>query len=403
VEVRGGQPGGFPFLAERVDDARADEALDIGAGCVFRAEFVALAGVEGAGEQGAEDGGLDIGPIGGRGSGKHGDLRGGEREGAGVLKEAAAEVGDLLEEERGVVGAGGHFPPERTDEDGEALRGGFHTVEELLEAAFGKEADILGEHGEEAALQEAGDGLRRVAVGFEGFPELGEAGGDVAGDLGGDLRGVERMGIGEDEAQSLEDLRTVEVGEENAVVFWIGEPLVASTGASELGVEVDGVADIAHDEKWRPAVASREMRDVVASLMIGTLEGFVERGAATAAVAGFRRRGQIDFADALLDLQDKVRGLVEIDVVCNRGAIGRDAGDRAVEDLEVFLGIRRGGVRARNAEEVAEFGEERLIIRPLSSARIGPAGNEGIDRRHKWWKMRRKDSQSERKRKCQMS
>lgn len=291
-------------------------------------------------------------------------------------------MGDLLEEERGVVGAGGHFAPERTDEDGKALRGGLYAVEELLEAALGEEADILGEHGEEAALQKTGDGLRRVAIGFERLRELGEAGGDVAGHLGGALGGVERVGIGKDEAQALDDLGTMQVGEQNAVVFRIGKPLVAPAGAGELGVEVEGMADIADDEKWRAAVASREVRDVVAPLVVSALEGFVECGAATAAVAGFCCRGQLQVADALFGLQNEVRGFVEIDVVCDRGAIRCDAGDRAVEDEEVFLGIGRSGVRAGNAEKIAEFGKEHLVIRPLGRARCGPTGNEGIDSSH---------------------
>ena len=101
--------------------------------------------------------------------------------------------------------------------------------------------------------------------------------------------------------------------------------------------------DIADDEEGRAAVASREMRDVVAALVVGALEGFVESGASTAAVAGFRRRGQLQVADALFSLQNEVRGFVEIDVVCDRGAIWCDARDRAVEDIEVFLGIGRGG------------------------------------------------------------
>ena len=41
-----------------------DEALDVGAGGVVGAELVAVAGVEGAFEEGAEDGGLDLAPVG---------------------------------------------------------------------------------------------------------------------------------------------------------------------------------------------------------------------------------------------------------------------------------------------------------------------------------------------------
>ena len=140
--------------------------------------------------------------------------------------------------------------------------------------------------------------------------------------------------------------------------------------------------DIADDEEGRAAVASREMRDVVAALVVGALEGFVESGASTAAVAGFRRRGQLQVADALFSLQNEVRGFVEIDVVCDRGAVRCDAGDRAVEDIEVFLGIGRGGVRARNAEKIAELGKEHLVVRTLGRARSRPAGDEGINRSH---------------------
>jgi len=174
----------------------------------------------------------------------------------------------------------------------------------------------------------------------------------------------------------------VEVGEEYAMVFRVGKPFVAAASAGELAVEVKGVADIAHDEEWRAGVTSREMRDVVAPLVIGALEGFVECGTATAAVAGFCCRGQIQVADALFGLQNEVRGLVEIDVVCDRGAIWCDACDRAVEDIEVFLGIGRGGVRARNAEKIAELGKEHLVVRTLGRAGSRPAGDEGINRSH---------------------
>ena len=75
-----------------------------------------------------------------------------------------------------------------------------------------------------------------MAGGFEGFRELGEAGGDVSGDLGGFLARIEREGIGEDEAQALADGQAAEVGEEDAVIFRIGETLVAPAGAGELGV-----------------------------------------------------------------------------------------------------------------------------------------------------------------------
>ncbi len=200
VERGGGESGGFPFLAQRLDDGRADEALDVGARRVFRAKFVALPGIQGAGEQGAEDGGFHAGPVGVRSFREHFKLGGGEREGGGVFEEAAIEAGDFLEKQGRVTGASGHFPPEGGDEHGEAFRGGFDLGEEFFESILRQQADVFGKHGEEAALEETGDDLGVVAVGFEGLRELGKAVGDVAGDLGGFLGGIERVGIGEDEA-----------------------------------------------------------------------------------------------------------------------------------------------------------------------------------------------------------
>ena len=60
----GGGAGVLPVGAEGLDEGGQDEALDVGARGVVGAELVALAGAEGAFEQGAEDGGLDLAPVG---------------------------------------------------------------------------------------------------------------------------------------------------------------------------------------------------------------------------------------------------------------------------------------------------------------------------------------------------
>jgi hypothetical protein len=67
-----------PLLPEGADDGGADEALDIGAGGELGAELMPLACIKGADEEGAEDGGLDAGPVGSGGIGKLGGLGGGE-------------------------------------------------------------------------------------------------------------------------------------------------------------------------------------------------------------------------------------------------------------------------------------------------------------------------------------
>jgi len=215
----------------------ADEALNIRARREFRAEFVALAGIERPDEQGAEDGWLNAGPTGACGSGEHFQLPGGEREGAGVFEEPAIEAGDFLEQERGILGAGGHILPQGGNQHGEATRAFLHFFEQVLEAVFREQADVFGEHGEEAALEESGDDLRVVAIGFEGLRQGGEAAGDGVGDLGGELGGIERMGIEPDGAEAVADFLPVEVRQGDAVRDGIGETLVLAAGAGEFGVE----------------------------------------------------------------------------------------------------------------------------------------------------------------------
>ena len=132
-------------------------------------ELLALAGIEGALKKGAEDGRLDGGPIGLGGVDEQGDLIRAEREGGGVFKEAAIEVGDSSHEDSGKGGAGGHVLPEGLEHDRETGGLVFYFFEELEEGVAREEADVFGKHGEEAALEEAGGDFGIVAVLIEGF------------------------------------------------------------------------------------------------------------------------------------------------------------------------------------------------------------------------------------------
>jgi hypothetical protein len=53
-----------PVLAQRLDDGGQHQALDVGARRVVGAELVALGGVQRTLQQGAEDGRLDLAPVG---------------------------------------------------------------------------------------------------------------------------------------------------------------------------------------------------------------------------------------------------------------------------------------------------------------------------------------------------
>ena len=72
--------------------------------------------------------------------------------------------------------------------------------------------------------------------------------------------------------------------------------------------------------------------------------------------------------EALFGFVDEVAGFVEVDVVGRSAAVWVGAGDGTVEDVEIPRGVRRGGVRARDADDVAQLGEEHLVVCPLGSA-----------------------------------
>jgi hypothetical protein len=134
-------------------------------------------------------------------------------------------------------------------------------------------------------LEESGDDPRVVAVGFKGSGQDGEAAGNVSGDGGGEFGGVERMRIQPDFPQAVADFGPVKVRQVDAVRDGIGEALVLAAGAGELGVEVDGVADVANDQERRAALLGRQRGDLAAPLVEGAFEGLVEGEGAALAVA----------------------------------------------------------------------------------------------------------------------
>ena len=129
--------------------------------------------------------------------------------------------------------------------------------QQLLEAALGQQGHVFGEHAEQAAREEGGDALRRVARAFERSRERGEFVRDFARDLRADARRVERLRVEPELAQALADRLAVQVGQPDAVRARVGERRVGGAAAAGLGVELDHVADIDDDEERRPAFAGR--------------------------------------------------------------------------------------------------------------------------------------------------
>lgn len=130
------------------------------------------------------------------------DLIRAQREGGAIGEQAAIEVRDGGADGGGEIRAGGHVFPEAVEQDGEARRGLLADFQEIEEGLLGQQLDILGEHGEQAALEESGGDLRIVAVLFQGFREIGESFRDFPGHFRGVLGGIERMGSGPDRGSS---------------------------------------------------------------------------------------------------------------------------------------------------------------------------------------------------------
>ena len=86
---------GGPSLADRLLDGGANDARDeLGRG-VFGAQAVALLRIEGACQQRAKDGRLDVGPVRLRGLQEHREIFGGEGQRFGVLEKVPVEAEQL--------------------------------------------------------------------------------------------------------------------------------------------------------------------------------------------------------------------------------------------------------------------------------------------------------------------
>ena len=208
------------------------------------------------------------------------------------------------------------------------------------------------------------------------------------------------MRFAPDLAQQGANLGVDEIGQEDAVRARIREREIGFAGAGEFAVKLDGVADIDDDEKRRPALGDRQGAGILFGLPLGLEHRHIPAlGAAHCRAAptrepvaglfaqknpprppfvkgGCERSERGDFVAPLLGLQNETAMLVKIDAADagHAGAVAK--GDRALEDVGVIAVIRAGGVGARDAQKIAEFGKEELVISALGSAGVFPAADE---------------------------
>ena len=197
-----------PATAEGVHDDGLDEEEDVFGRGVMGADHGAFSGVEGALEEGAEDGGLNGGPV----------VLGGGVEDAevGVVKcdevvvgteEVAVEVGNEICTEEAVRLTHGL---EKDGEHAVEVDGrGAVVSDEAAEGVIGEEADGVCEEAEDEAHEEVRDLLfggagSGGALEFELLGEAEKVAGGGLGDAGGGDAGAELVEVAEDVAEDFE-------------------------------------------------------------------------------------------------------------------------------------------------------------------------------------------------------
>ena len=161
--------------------------------------------------------------------------------------------------------------------------------------------------------------------------------------------------------------------------------------AREVGEHLDHVGDVDHQQERRVAVLHRERAGVVGGLLAGLAHHRVPGAGAALGVArlGGRllRREQAGVAagvrgapalGGLLGLQDEAVALVAVDPPGRAGAVGVLEVDAALEDVVVARVVLLRGARRLDVEQVAQVDHERLRVRLLRAAGLGPVRDEGV-------------------------
>gem|GEM_PF-2992592 len=356
-----------PFAPQRLDDGRQDETFDVGARRVVGAERVSLAGRQRAFEQGAEDRRFDLRPVGVRGLQQQADLLAVQGDHFRLLEELAVEARQRRAQDDREAAAV-HLAPQRGEQRDELLRTVLQRFEQggerTLAVLPGQQADVFGEHREQAAGEETGDEFGVMAGAFERPGDARQMAGDLARDPRRGTRRVERQRVAPQHPQALAEAAFGEVGEPDAVRTRVGEGGIGGAGAREVGVQLDDLADIDDDQERRPALVGRQRAGVAFGLAARPLQGVVET------LAG-------DVEADLLGFENEMAALVAVDASVRRTAVTVAKTDPALEDVGVVAGIVARRVGGGDVEQPAEVGDEELVVGQLGTVGRSPAGDEG--------------------------
>ena len=367
----------LPLGAQRLDHRRHHQPLHIRPRRVVRPQRVALARIERALQQRAEDRRLHLAPVRPRRAQQAVDLRGRQRQHIarlpGALEQLAVEAHQVLRQHRAEAAAV-HRRPQRLQHLAQPRRLVTPARQQPDEGASPvvvtrQQPDILREHREQAARQEGGDQLGRMPGLLQAARQLRQLGRHRPRHPRADARRVERHRIEPQCAQPLADLRAVQVVEPDAVRAHVGVGRVGTARAAELGVQLDDMADIDHRDEGRAPFGGGQRAHIALGLRQRLQQCVVE------ALARAPRRGRLRARIELLRLQHEAAAAIAVDAPRAARAVAMHQRQRALEHV-VLLG---GRVRAWHAEQLAQLDGETLRRRQLRGCRAAPAGDESLD------------------------
>ena len=355
----------------------------------MRAQLVALALVERAFQQRAEDRRFHLFPVGLGRFDQQAQLQFVQRERVGFFEQATVEALEVLHEDLGET-AGIHRLPQ-------ALEGGLGVfgvaaqfVQEFCEAAMRDQVHVFGEHREEATHEEAGHGLAVVSLALEALAQFGQVGGDVARDLGGFERRVKAVGIGPDGSQEVAGFFLAQIIEGNAITVAVGKLVVSLPLFREIGIEFDHVPHIDDQKEGRPSVFPGHCAGIVVGLVAGLEHSVVETSGAPLAMArlfwgiGFAQKGKLILVPAarlmttLLGLENETAAAIKVDPAPPLApCVGK--GDWAFEPVIVVLAFGVSNLDRIKAEQLNQLTRKTLEIRHLVAAGCFPAFDEAFD------------------------
>ena len=232
---------------------------------------------------------------------------------------------------------------------------------QVAEAVTGQQFHVFGEHGEQAAHQELGDGFGAVVVGFEALGEFGQLRGDLAGDARRLTAGIERERVGPDLTQTFAQFRLAQIVQRDAMAARVGKRRVGRTGAREFGVQLDAVADIHHHHERRAAFIGGQRAGVLLGLCARAQQTFVE-------AFGVLRCLE------LFGFQHERAATVQIDATGAGAAVAVREGDGTLEHVALF----GRGMRRVDGKQMAEVDQETLRGGQLGRADAVPFGDESL-------------------------